>query len=59
MYNPPNRKRIHFSFDKPVFDVLKRLCEAEHRTPSDEVSFLVMERARLLDLAGQVDKEGG
>lgn len=53
------RVRSHFSFKPEVHDALKRIAELEGRTMLGELTFLVMERARFLNVSGKIGKQGG
>lgn len=58
MYHPPRRKRVHVTFEPDVHQTLKDLCSCEKRSMSDELAYLVMERATELDLARQLPEKG-
>lgn len=57
MYNPPRRKKVHLSLEPEVHDLLMQLSRKESRTRSDQVSWLVMERARTLGLTRQLGEQ--
>lgn len=49
-YNPPKGKKIHLSLDPAIYEELCRQAKVESRTRSGQVSWLILERARSLDL---------
>ena len=53
------RVRSHFDFTPEVRDMLRLIAHADRRTMLDELSHLVMERARALNLAGQLSNQVG
>lgn len=51
--------RSHFEFKQEVYEALRRISEADGRTMLGELTFLVNERARALNVGGQIGKKGG
>lgn len=51
------RVRTHFDLKPDVYEALKEIAQADRRSMLDELSYLVMERKRLLDVGGEVGEE--
>lgn len=60
--NPPKvhedgRVRSHFAFKPEVYKALRLISGEDRRNMTEELSHLVMERLRALDLTGKLGKE--
>lgn len=51
------RVRSYFEFRPDIYSKLRQIADMEHRSMVEELSWLVLERARFLNVAGKVGKK--
>lgn len=57
--NASGRVRVHHDLLPRTYRLLRQIAEADHRSQVDELSFLIEERARALNISWEFSEEVG